>query len=138
MRNNLIFGNINEAPTEEHDETEKKLRLFLVEKMKLAQHMVEEMQFERVHRMGQKMVGKSRNIVAKFSLFKEREIVRKQWKPLQGTGYFVYEQFPKEINDRRRKLLPKLKEAKKAGKKAWLAYDTLYIDGRPVKVDSSE
>ena len=51
----------------------------------------------------------------------------------QSTGYFVNEQFPKEISDRRRELLPKMHQAKRDGKTSWLSYDTLYIDGRPVR-----
>ncbi|XP_060576681.1 uncharacterized protein LOC132733999 [Ruditapes philippinarum] len=137
MRNNLIFTNIEEAPTETPDDTEKTLRSFLTNKMKLAQKFVDDLQFERVHRIGAKTNHYSRKIVAKFSLFKEREYVRKQWKSLQGSNYFVQEQFPKEVNDIRRKLIPKLKEAKQAGKRAWLAYDTLYIDGKPMKGDES-
>jgi hypothetical protein len=137
MRNNLIFANIEEAPTETSDDTENTLRTFLTDKMKLAQKFVDELQFERVHRMGAKTDRHGRKIVAKFSLFKEREYVRKQWRTLQGSNYFVHEQFPKEVNDKRRKLVPKLKEAKQAGKRAWLAYDTLYVDGKPVKVDEA-
>jgi len=48
--------------------------------MKIADQLVEDMQFELVHRMGQKLPDKPRRIVAKFALFKEREYVRKQWK----------------------------------------------------------
>lgn len=139
MRNNLVFGNITEAQTEVPEDTEKIVREFMVEKMKIARKLVDDMQFERVHRMGQKLMreGKHRNIVAKFTLFKEREYVRKQWKALRGTDYFVYEQFPKEVNDRRKKLIPRMKAEKQKGNRAWIAYDTLYVNGRPVK-DSSE
>ena len=76
MRNNLVFGNIQEIDSEDR---EKVLRQFLVEKMKIAQDLVNEIRFERVHRMGLKTVRKSRNIVAKFTFFKERELVRKHW-----------------------------------------------------------
>lgn len=103
------------------------------EKMKVASDLVDAIKFERVHRMGPKSEGRSRKIVAKFTLFKEREFIRKQWKRLEGTPFFVHEQFPKEVSDKRRKLLPRLREARKDGKTAWLAYDTLYIDGRPVR-----
>jgi hypothetical protein len=133
MRNNLVFGNIPEAPTEDSDETEKNLRNFMHEKMKVASEIVDAIKFERVHRMGPKGNGRCRKIVAKFTLFKEREMIRKQWKTLESTPFFVHEQFPREVSDKRRLLLPKMKEARKQGKTAWLAYDTLYIDGRPVK-----
>lgn len=130
MRNNLVFANIEEAPSGVHENTEAKLKEFLESKMKLAKEQVERMAFERVHRMGPIKQGIARKVVAKFTLFKERELVRKQWKALDGTQYYVHEQFPKEVIAKRRQLVPKMKEAKKSGKNAWISYDTLYIDGK--------
>lgn len=89
--------------------------------MKLASDLVDRIKFERVHRMGPRKNGYSRNIVAKFVLFKEREIFRKEWKTLRGTQYFVHEQFPKEVVEKRKLLGPKLKAARDAGKNAWIA-----------------
>ena len=43
------------------------------------------------------------------------------------------EQFPREVADKRRRLVPKMKEARQQGKSAWLSYDTLYVDGRVVR-----
>ncbi|XP_053404912.1 unconventional myosin-VIIa-like [Mercenaria mercenaria] len=88
--------------------------------------------------MGQKgdaKRGKCRSIVAKFTEYKEKELTRKQWKSLQGTEFSVHEQLPREIVEVRKKLLPKLKQAKKDWKRAWFSYDKLYIDGEQVKVD---
>ena len=45
----------------------------------------------------------------------------------------MYEQFPREVTDKRRKLVKKMKEARDQGKRAWIVYDTLYVDGRPVR-----
>lgn len=138
MRNNLIFTGITEDPREKPEVTESKLRQFMVEKLKLAQDMVDGFRLERVHRMGDYSVragasNKPRNIVAKFLQFKDREIVRRARTNLKGTGFFINEQFPKEIADRRRQLLPKMRQAIRDGKSAWISYDTLYIDGRPIR-----
>ncbi|KAH3885721.1 hypothetical protein DPMN_009717 [Dreissena polymorpha] len=65
--------------------------------------------------------------------FKDRETVRRQWKHLSGTGFNVFEQFPPEVVAKRRKLLPKMREARDQGKRAWIAFDILYVDGRPVR-----
>lgn len=136
MRNNLVFANIEEATTGGQENTEQIVRDFLESKMNIAKDLVNKMVFERVHRMGPKVHGSNRKIVAKFTLFKERELVRKQWKTLENTPYYVHEQFPKEVVAKRRHLLPKMKEAKKSGKNAWIAYDTLYIDGKAQRDDS--
>ncbi|XP_052814092.1 uncharacterized protein LOC128241166 [Mya arenaria] len=132
MRSNLIFGNIQESPTGEIPENcEEIVKNFIREKLKIASNLVEKLSFERVHRMGQREAGRNRKIVAKFSLYKERELVRREWKVLNGTGYFIHEQFPKEVIEKRKMLVPKLIEAKKEGKRAWISFDTLYIDGKP-------
>ena len=77
--------------------------------------------------------GNIRKIVCKFNMFPEREMVRRQRINLEGTAYFLHEQFPQEVIDKRRKLLPKMKDAQKDGKRAWISYDSLYIDGKLVK-----
>ena len=136
MRNNLLFTGIEEDASSGNEPpatTERKLREHLIQKLKVARETVEAMRFERVHRTpSQPVRGKVRTIVAKFTFFKDRETVRRQWPELQGTNFSVFEQFPPEVVEKRRRLQPKLKEAKREGKRAWIAYDTLYIDGRAV------
>ena len=133
MRNNLIFSNIPETQGETNEQVESKIKVFIFEKMKVAKEVVDRMSFDRVHRMGPHIDGKTRNIVAKFHEYKEKEFVRKQGKALQGTQFHVYEQFPKEVGDKRRKLVPRMQAARRDGKRAWISYDTLYIDGKPVR-----
>ena len=134
MRNKLMFGGIPEPSAGTTEDTENTLRTFLHEKMKLAKEEAASIRLERVHRSpGSPVHGKTRNIVAKFSYFKDREMVRKKWKELDGTGFTVFEQYPPEVIRKRRLLVPKMKEARRLGKKAYLAFDTLYIDGTPVR-----
>ena len=61
--------------------------------------------------------------MAKFSYFKDREMVRKKWKELGGTGFRVFEQYPPEVIQKRQLLVPKMKEARRLGKRAYLAFD---------------
>ena len=135
MRNNLLFSNIDEAQNEVPDQTEQKLRQFMVEKLEMAQGLVDGIAFERVHRMGPQINEgiRKRTIVAKFTLFKDREVVRKLRGKLRNSSYYINEQFPKEVADKRKALKPQMMEAIRNGKRAWLAYDKLYIDGKLVK-----
>ncbi|XP_053400456.1 uncharacterized protein LOC128557270 [Mercenaria mercenaria] len=133
MRNNLVFGGF---PEESGENLEDKFRKFLVKDLKLAQNIVDSMKLERIHRMGVPSSDGSqrkRNFVVKFTFFSDRELVRRQKHLLKETGFLLHEQFPPEIAARRRKLMPQLKEAIKDNKRAWLVYDTLYIEGKPVK-----
>ena len=134
IRNNLIFSNIPESQAEEPGYVERTIHVFMEDKMKLAKEQVSSIGFERVHRMGPRLQGRPRAVVAKFTLYKERELVRRQSTALKGTPFYVNEQFPKEVADKRKRLYPKMKAARAEGRKAWISFDTLYVDGRVVKV----
>ncbi|XP_041369643.1 uncharacterized protein LOC121383617 [Gigantopelta aegis] len=131
MRENLIFTGIPETGPDEN--TELLLITFIQKDMEIEQPI----SFERVHRFGKRGYSGPRPIVAKFYKFKDREMVRKAAPTkLKGKTFGVNEQFPKEINDRRKELYPYYKQAKRAGKRASLVYDKLYIDGTLFKKDA--
>ena len=138
MRNNLIFSRLPETENENTEQSENIVRGFFVEKLKMSEDVVRDIKFERVHRIGTKQRGSTvtRNIVAKFSAFKDRETVKRQRANLRGTNFSVFEQYPREINEKRKKLFPKLREAKSNNQRAWISYDKLYIDGRPFNVSA--
>ncbi|KAK3101197.1 hypothetical protein FSP39_001678 [Pinctada imbricata] len=125
MRDNLIFNGIIEAPEEN---TENVLVDFLKQEMDIE---LDPTKFHRVHRMGRGGNGKTRPIVAKFVLYKEKELVRKAAATkLRGKPYGIGEQYPREINDRRKELYPHYKRAKQQGLKAVMSGDRLYINNR--------
>ena len=62
MRNNLIFAKIPETDNEDPAKTEAIVRDFMVEKLQIAKSVVDDIKFERVHRMGAKTNAYSRNI----------------------------------------------------------------------------
>ncbi|KAH3696434.1 hypothetical protein DPMN_083899 [Dreissena polymorpha] len=84
MRNNLMFTSVPEdnAPGNETPEvTERKLRQYFEDDFLMARELMDSIRFERVHRSpGAPTAGKVRNIVAKFSFFKDKEMARKHWK----------------------------------------------------------
>ena len=133
MRDNLIFRFRNIEETKDEN-TEEVLKKFLSDHLKM-----NNVNFERVHRMKEKQSGttpnsvkKPRLIVAKFTFFKERERVRKSAKMLKGTNFSIQEQFPEEIEKCRKPLYPLLKAAHQADKKASLVKDRLYVEGKEV------
>ena len=103
--------------------------------LKISFDQIKYIGIDRAHRLGPPKQGNSvtRSIVCKFTLFKDREFIRKQSKNLKGSIYYINEQFPPEIIEKRKKLIPQMKAAHKRNKKAWISYDTLYIDGVPVR-----
>ncbi|CAC5356730.1 unnamed protein product [Mytilus coruscus] len=104
MRENLVFTGI-------------RLKNFMYTELK----METTVDFHRAHRFGKetefrdKRDGsriKTRPVVGRFKNYKDREIVRSSAKELKGTHFGIQEQFPKEINDKRKMLWPYSKQAK--------------------------
>lgn len=147
MRQNLLFHGIKE---ENQENCELLVKTFIRDVMKIE----DDIEFDRVHRIGRKPSysevarhdhtaasdgtdgasstgGKSRPrcIVARFNSFKHRELVRKQApKTLKGTVYSVFEQFPAEIEMRRKLLYPKARAARAKGDRVRLVKDRLFIN----------
>ena len=91
------------------------------------------MEFQRVHGIGKSVPGKPRPILARFLRYQDCETVLRAGFELKGTEYMILQDFPQEIIERRRKQMPKLKEAKKRGQKVSFSKsepDKLFIDGK--------
>ena len=126
-RNNLNFFNIPEVAEESFAKTECILRNFMDKELRVEN--AKEISIERAHRVGKpRSDGKPRPIIAKFSFFKDKDFVLSKAPILAGTNFGVSLDFPKEIVDIRKSLLPHLKAARKRGCTAKLVYDKLYID----------
>lgn len=135
MQKNLLFCGIKE---EQGENCEDILKDFIYNKMEITK----DIQFDRVHRLlsrniptRQTVYRRPPKIIAAFTNYKERELVRSAALSgkLKDTGFSVFEQFPMEIEEKRKTLYPILKEAKKAGRKVRLVRDKLYIDNKEYK-----
>ena len=134
-RNNLIFHGIPEDENETDDITEKKIRNFIKETMKIPQ----EQNIQRVHRLGKPRPKTSnghrdsRPIIVLFAFFKQREFIRSKRFDLDRSLFKLSEDFPIEIREARKALFPKVDAAKKEGKKAAIVYPCrLLVDGKIV------
>lgn len=138
MESNLLFFGINEtASTDGQSEnTETVLREFIKHVMIFDDNIdSENFAFDRVHRLGKRRYdqhGKQlrpRPIVAKFEKYGHRETVRRAASNITDKTYSIREQFPIEIENRRKPLYPVMKRAKEDGRNARLVRDKLYING---------
>ena len=95
-------------------------------------------EFQRVHRLGKKVHGQSRPIIARFLRFPERELVFRCVRELgeaADADVKVYADYPDEIRERGKKQWPKMKKAREEGKTAFFSKpepDKLFIDGKLV------
>ena len=124
---NPIFYNIRDERQESDEECMNKFYNFLEDDLKITNAKM--IKTDRVHRLGRYSPVKTRPIIAKFCFYQDREMIRKAAKTLEGTQYSISQQFPKEINSRRKALVPTLKSLKEEGHRAYISVDKLYVDG---------
>ncbi|XP_021350871.1 uncharacterized protein LOC110448770 [Mizuhopecten yessoensis] len=120
MKDNLVFSGLYEEPNEN---TEAKLRSFLHEQLG-----IDKVELGNTHRFGKHVRGRPRPIVARFLYNHDRANVLNNARHLKGTQYYINEQFPTEIEEKRRKLYPKMKELRQQGKRVKLVRDRLIVN----------
>ena len=136
-RENLKFAGIPESEEPEQKQTKEVLMEFL--KAKLGIEQPEDIEFQRIHRIGKvaEPAERPRMIIARFLRYTDREYVKRQAFKLKGTDFTIYDDIPKELVKERKKLMPLLHQEKKAGKKAVFSKaepDKLYVDGKLITV----
>ncbi|KAL0159210.1 hypothetical protein M9458_042935 [Cirrhinus mrigala] len=128
MRDNLIFPGIP-LPTSTPDDPEKAVKEFMQSSLKIPPETVNRITFHRVHRLTSKDNKKQLPIIAKFEHYKHKELIKSKGKELKGTSFGLNDQFPQEIQERRRALLPIMKQLRQEGNRATLSVDKLYVNG---------
>ena len=137
MRENLIFSGISEPklPRGQPENVEMSLRNFL----RLEMGITDDIPFDRVHRLGKFDYNQlyPRPIIAKFEKFRDKEFVRKTAPDtLKGKPFGVNEQFPPEIESKRKLLYPEAKKARQDPEnKVRMVKDKLYVNGTEVTVE---
>lgn len=122
MKNNLIFTGLHRVPNEN---TEDLLRCFLYNELGVDYKI----EFGNVHRFKTRGGDNRRApIVARFLYHVDLEHVLRIANRLKGTQYGIREQFPQEIENRRKPLYPIMRRARQERRQVTLARDRLYID----------
>ena len=130
----MFYANIPEPEAREN--TEATLWNFLIKEMKISSENMKKIGFDWVHRTGQKVNGKPRLIIAKFNPSLGKELVLKHGKNLDKRKNFgVNVQLPRELEERRKQLLPKFRETRNNQKPAKWSLDKLIIDNKVEKIE---
>ena len=139
-RNNLKLYGIDEDEQETWEQTEDKVRNYLKSDLNLNG---DDIQIERAHRLPSKLNG-PRPTIVKFSFFKDKDKIirsyreKKKNRPSdtdtdvenqQAPKIRVSEDFPERVTRARTLLWPFMKDKIDLGKKAYLRYDKLVVDG---------
>ena len=102
-RSNIKFFGISDNEQESPEDTEAVLRNFLHKEMKLSKKQLDDIAFERVHRIPtriheEKINQHPRPIIAKVSFFKDKQQIKSHIKHLpRRKGFGVADDFPKEV-----------------------------------------
>ena len=126
-RDNLIFYGV--VGDEKWRDSEEKNRNIIRNQLELNP---DDMEFERVHRLNK---GTNPPIIAKFSRYKQKELVFKEAYNLKDSGISISHEYTKSVRAKRKHLLPFLHNAKNDGKQCKLVFDHLIIDGTRFDVD---
>ena len=102
--------------------------------MKIRQDDLDQIQFERVHRIPTKPLADKkpypRPIIAKVSFYQDKEFVKSHIKNIRkGAKYGVADDYPPEVEEIRKELQPVLKRARSDQKTAFFNVAKLLING---------
>ena len=85
-----------------------------------------EYEISKSSQIGKQVPGKPRPIIARFLNYPDRERIMSLRKNLEKNwGYGIGPDLPKVVVDMRKRLIPKLIEARKEGKRAFLVVQNL-------------
>ena len=132
MKNNLIFNGIQGE--HKYENIEEKLRCFIHQELGIAKHI----EFGNVHRYGRYSRDKPRPVVARFLYNSDRTLVLESSFKLRGKPFWVSEQFPSAMEERRRQLQPVARELRANGHRVKFVRDKLFVDGSLYDEDDYE
>ena len=137
-RSNVVIRGITEPQQESNADCVKAARDFFKNQLNLSDDIVEAMNFERCHRLGNRAAYR-RPVIVRFSNYKDKAIVWDAKFKLTDHRFSVSDNFSRDTEFKRRKLFPIYKKAKtldKFKKKAALNGDVLVVDSVRYSVDT--
>ena len=120
LKINLTFTGLHEVNNEC---TEDLLRYFLYSELGIDYKI----EFGNVHRFGRNAWGRH-PIVVRFLYFTDLQYVLDNAYKLRNRPFGIKQQFPREIENRRKQLYSILRDAKREGKRVTLVQYRLYIN----------
>ena len=127
-RKNLIFYGIKEDGRDSYKGCQEMLTGFLSDTIGF--NLQSPFSIERAHRLGKKVNGKARPLIAKFCFFEEKETILSKRKMFKEKGFDVSNDQTKWVKDARRALFPMFIKAKDEGKNTVLKLYELSVDGK--------
>ena len=133
-REDIKIFEMKESAAQTNEKTEELVRIMLKEKIRIPGDCVDDIHFERVHRMttrqGRVNSMKPMGIIVKFRFYQNKEYAWSFVRNLKDSGIAIANDFPREIEKIHEKLHPVLKSAKNAKQKAYFKVYRIIINGQ--------
>lgn len=126
-KNLLIFG-INEEERHRSEMLNACLN-FIKETLKTEISIAD---IDNIYRIGSRNPGKPRPILLKLTSRRKLIEIISNRKYLKGSKIIISEDFPKQVVEERKLLIPLMKECRREGKHAVIKYNELFVDGKKV------
>jgi ribA/ribD-fused uncharacterized protein len=133
-RDNLKFDGVQETKNENCEEVIKKI---LELKLQISDASLR-IKIVRCHRLGQynEKTDRPRTIIVKFHFYPERLEVWEKRRLLKGSGIFINEDFPQDMERQRKVMMPIVKAARAHNMKAYLSGTRLVIDDKSFNINT--
>lgn len=125
-KKNIVMKGIIDKENEKESETNEKIRE-VVQKIGVDFDLKEDL--DEARRIGRFNPQKNRPILIKLTRESTRLMILKKAKLLKGTDVWIDEDYPKEVQEERRRLIPQMKEAREKGYRAQVRYNKLIVNG---------
>lgn len=124
-RHNVILNKIDET-----EESQEALFKAIVDLMNEAVEGIDPSDIDYLYRLGKRRNdGARRPILVRFVCLHKKEAIMKKWKFFASKKIDIFEDFPVEIRERRKEILPVVKLLKERGMRASVRVDKLLVDG---------
>ncbi|MCP3932718.1 MAG: hypothetical protein GY705_26910, partial [Bacteroidetes bacterium] len=133
MSYNLVVSGIHDEISESRQSLIVKIDKLFKSDLKISPTVLKNVSVDRIHRGKGDAKRSSRPVIIKFKDSISKEIILRHTANLKGKKVYINEQFPPEINEKRKALLKKRSECKASGIQTKLVVDKLFIDGKKKK-----
>lgn len=132
----VIYG--IEEMENETDEMRKESFKKIMNKIGIQTNVINDI--KQINRIGNKENRSryNRPLLIELDTIQKRVEIFKEAKKLKGTNIYIAEDYSKQVQETRKRLLPQLKAARENGHRAHMAYDKLIIDGEERKVSEEK
>lgn len=134
-KKNIVVKGIPDEEEENEEKGREKINTVI---LKMGVEIDEKTEVDEIRRIGKYDSNRTRPILVKFTKESTKMKILRSARKLKGTDIWVDEDYPKNIQEERRELIQKMKEARNKGETAILRYNKLIINNEIYKKQRKE